>query len=228
MAQFCSTFCTTNTAVRLASQPCATCPDNPTQPPPTPGPVEEEFNEPPTVNSLDPVAPQFFIAGSGIPAEFATVATNSVIELFLAPIIGNVEAAGPSVDGAYDIALAPGQELAVLFGATILAPFKITTLYDVDLTVTAGGDSMTLALAVDNTAESGYKWTDGAAYNIVDSDGNAQGTTVQNVTRLRFLVDGGLLPPAAEDPGLSTWVLTATPKAGGPAVVATVNVTTSV
>lgn len=228
MAQFCSTFCTTNTAVRLASQPCATCPENPTQPPPTPGPVEEVFNEPPSVNSLDPLAPQFFAVGSGIPAEHATVATNSVIELFLAPIIGGVQAIGPSVDGAYEVELAPGQELGMVFGATILAPFKITTLYDVDLSVTAGGDSTTLALVLDNTAASGYRWTDGDTYNITDSDGNAQGTTVQNVTRPRFLVDGGLLPPAAEDPGLSTWVLTATPKAGGPAVIATVNVTTTV
>lgn len=222
MATFCQTHCTPNVPVRLAEMPCPTCPDSPAQPPPQPGEPVEEFNAPPSVNSLDPDAPTYFRAGTGIPAEYSTVGTDSVIELFLAPLIAANSAIGPSVDGEYDVTLNPGQQLAMVFGATLLAPFRITSLYDVDLTVTAGGDSTTLALVRDTTTSSGYRWTDGASYNIIDSEGNAGQTTVQNVTRLTYLVSGGLLPPAATDPGQSTWVLTATHHDTGESVVATV------
>lgn len=228
MAVFCSTQCTTNTAVRLAYLPCPLCPDVSTQPPPTPGPVEEEFNTPPSVVSLDPINPQYFIVGTGIPAAYSSVGTDAVIELFLAPLVAGVDAIGPSANGAYEIDLQAGQALGMLFGATLLAPFQITNLYDVDLTVQAGSETATLQLVRDTTTPSGYRWTDGAGYNIVDSAGNTMQTTVQNVTRLTYLIDGGLLEPDALDLGTSTWTLTATPREGSSdPVVLTVTVTTS-
>lgn len=228
MAIFCSTLCTTHTAVRLAYAPCPTCPDTPTQAPPTPGPTVTTFNAPPSPNSVDPLAPNYFIAGTGIPVEFASVETDSVIELVLAPIVAGVAAIGPSVDGAYTIDLGPGQALGMVFGVTLQAPFRITQLYDVDLTVAAGSEVATLQLVRDTGTASGYRWTDGASYNIVDSDGNPGLTTVQNVTRLTYLVSGGLLEPDALDLGTSTWTLTATPLTGdADPVVLTVTVITS-
>lgn len=224
MAQFCQQFCSTNVAVRLAQMPCPTCPDLPSQPPPVPGPAEEQFNVPPSQLSLNPEAPQYFRVGTGIPAENSTVGTDSVIELFLAPLVAGTGDLGPSVAGAYAVTLSPGQELGMVFGATLLASFRITSLYDVDLTVAAGGDSVTLALVRDTSTPSGYVWSDGAAYNITDSTGNTGQTTVQNVTRLSYLVDAGLLPAAALDPGVSTWALSAEHRETGEIVTATVTV----
>lgn len=214
MAVFCSTQCTTNTAVRLAYLPCPLCPEVPTQPPPEQGPITATFGAPPSVNSLDPQNPEYLLVGTGIPAEHASVSTDTVIELFLVPIIAGVDAAGPPDGIHYVVDLGPGQSLGMAFGVTLQAPFKITDLYDVTLTVVHGSDTATLQLVRDPATASGYRWTDGADYNIVDSVGNAMQTTVQNVTRPSYLVDGGLLPPEAATLGQTGWFMVASPRYG--------------
>jgi hypothetical protein len=167
-----------------------------------------------------------FRAGSGIPAATASSATDGAIELVLMPFVGSVgEFVDPDTGGNYAIDLAAGQRLAVAFGASLVSGenVKITDYYDVVMSVTAGGDTATLSL-VSSSTPSGYTWTDGASYNIVDSAGDA--ATVQNVTRLNFLVPA-LLPPAALDPGLSVWTLEAVRRGSGEITTLTINVTTT-
>jgi hypothetical protein len=209
-----------NPAFQLVSPPCFECLG-----PLVPVPQPEEFNTPPSPASLNEDGT--IINGSGISAEFATSVTDTLLELFLIPMIANTQMIGPSEEGTYVLPLPSGKELSVAFGVTSLTGRRITQDYFVELTVAVDEYSTTLSL-VDGATPSSYVWTDEAAYNITDSAGNAGLTTAQNATRLRFLVDGELLPPSADAAGVSVWVLTATNIHTATTISATITVDTSV
>lgn len=224
---FCTDPCGTNQALALVAAPCFVClGDLSPVPPDAPGPVTVVFGAPPPAQVLDGGN---FVAGSGISAEHASVGSDGALALFLTPLIAGVPGseAAPVSAASYAIELADGQELAVAFGAALLsgAYTRITDYYDVVFNIDANGAQTTLTLA-EGDSLTGLVWQNVAEnYVITDSEGSAM--NVQNVTRLTYLVDAGLLPAGATDPGSSLWQLVATRKGTGEmiAVAFGVNVT---
>lgn len=223
---FCTDPCGTNQALALVSAPCFVClGDLSPVPPAAPVlPVTVVFGALPPAQVLDGTN---FVAGEGISAEHASVGSDGALALFLAPLIAGVTGseAAPVAAANYAIELGAGQELAIAFGAALLsgAYIRITDYYDVVFNIDAGGAPTTLTLAEGNSP-TGLVWQNAAEnYVITDSDGTAM--NVQNVTRLTYLVDGGLLPAGATDPGVSLWQLVATRKGTGEMTVVAISVT---
>lgn len=203
---FCNAPCGSNTPLPLVNPACFFCEGEiPVPVPPNaPEPATAVFGSPPPTQVL---RNGDFIAGTGISAAHAAVGTDGALALFMAPFIAGVTGseAQPTVpgEGAYTIALEAGQDLAIAFGAALLsgAHIKITDYYDVAMFIENGGNSTTLFLAEGNTP-TGYVWKDETeSYVITDSEGGTM--NVQNVTRLSFLVDAGLLPASVLEPGVT-------------------------
>ena len=155
-------------------------------PPAEPGPATDDFGVSPSTFSLKPDGT--LIVGTGINGANASVGSDGVIELFVAPFIGDV--LGSELTYPYSVELQDGQELAVAFGVTLKSGYgvRITEYYDVTLQIIKGSEEKVLTLIPANT-KSGYTWTDGEGYNITDSDGDLH--TVQNVTRPVWFNFGG-------------------------------------
>lgn len=211
---FCTNPCGTNQPIGLVAAPCFVCLGDEFVPVPPNSPVlpaTVEIGAPPPAQVLDSGN---FVAGVGISAAHATTGTDQTIALFLAPLIAGVTGseAAPVTGNNYPITLEAGQELAIAFGAALLsgANIRITDYYDVDLLVESDGSSTTLSLA-EGESPTGLVWKDAAeTYVITDSEGGPM--NVQNVTRLTFLVDAGLLPVSALEPGVTLFLLRAKQK----------------
>lgn len=188
----CRNTCAPAPASRLVQPPCFVCRDVfplPVAPNP-PGPVSAIIGTTPSTFSLKPDGT--FITGTGISSSGSAVATDGSLELFLAPLVAHVE--GSEMSPPYAVELQEGQELAIVFGATLKSGFgvRITDYYDVVFNIISSEGAKQLKLVPGNTP-SGYIWTDGEGYNIVDSNGDFH--SVQNVTRPSFLgiTDTGVL-----------------------------------
>lgn len=175
----CRNLCDAAVPSRLVQPGCFICRGVAVSiPPAPPEPEVETFGAPPSSFSTEPDGT--FITGTGISAENATVATDGAIELFAAPLIGDVQ--GSEATYPYSIELQDGQQLAFVFGATLKSGYgvRITQYYDVTFRIMHAGEYKQFTLVPANT-KSGYIWTDGEGYDITDSDGDLH--TVQNVTR---------------------------------------------
>lgn len=227
---FCTDPCGTNQPVALAAAPCFVCLGD-LSPVPPDEPVTPQtlvFGAPPPAQVLDG---PYFVTGTGISAAGATSGSDGALVLFLAPFIAGVTGSEASPTPAdtmtYEIELEDGQELAIAFGAALLsgAYIKITDFYDVNMLIGAGFDTTSLTLVAADTP-SGYTWQNTAHdYEITDSDGNHM--NVQNVTRLSYLIDGGLLPAGSDAPGVKLFQLNATRKGTGEIIAAAIEVTTT-
>nr|DAF77144.1 MAG TPA: hypothetical protein [Caudoviricetes sp.] len=178
----CRDTCSSAVPSRLVQPPCFICRGvSVSIPPAAPGAPTDDFGVSPSPFSLKPDGT--LIVGTGINGTNASVGTDGVIELFVAPFIGDVS--GSELTYPYSVELQPGQELAFAFGATLKSGYgvRITEYYDVTMILDFAGVPKTFHLIPANT-KSGYIWTDGAGYNITDSDGDLH--TVQNVTRPAF------------------------------------------
>lgn len=139
------------------------------------------------------------------------LADDTLVQLTLAPYNAGKTAIGPSVEGVYPAAT---TEISCLFAVTSLTEAGVATFADYDIVLAKNGvDVMKLE---NNTAWTGVNKTD---YILTDSATNTH--TVQNVTRERFLLDGGLVTEAA-DP--ETYSLTATHKVSKTAITVSVTV----
>lgn len=158
---------------------------------------EVKPNTPPAAEALKPDGT--IVAGTGIPATNANSASDNVMQTFLIPLIAHTQDAGPGTDGAYSVELQDGQDFGVAFGATLLkgndGSIAMTDLYDVKLSIEVGGKTANFDLVSVPTQPQKYNWAsvEQPSYIITDSATNATGTTSQNVTRLTFLKDAGLV-----------------------------------
>lgn len=178
----CRDTCATAVPKRLVQPPCFICRGvSVSIPPSAPGTPTDDFGVSPSPFSLKPDGT--LIVGTGISGANASVGSDGVIELFVAPFIGDVS--GSELTYPYSVELQDGQELAFAFGVTLKSGYgvRITEYYDVTMVLDLNGTPKTLHLIPANT-KSGYTWTDNAGYNITDSDGDLH--TVQNVTRPSF------------------------------------------
>lgn len=112
-----------------------------------------------------------------------------MLELFLIPAVqGDNMVLGPSINGAYTANTE--NEISIAFGVTKLSTEKwnsIVSKYDVKLSVGTDSDNM----ANFTFTEKGIESDTNPEYVIVGSYKDAN--TIQNATRIRFLVDGGLI-----------------------------------
>ena len=143
--------------------------------------------------------------------QYATSVDDTLVQLTLAPYNAGKTAIGPSVEGVYPAAT---TEISCLFAVTSLTEAGVATFADYDIVLAKNGvDVMKLE---NNTAWTGVNKAD---YILTNSTTNTH--TVQNVTRERFLLDGGLVTEAA-DP--ETYSLTATHKVSKTAITVSVTV----
>lgn len=208
MRVYCEPKCVTTVAAALAAMPCFYCVDSADV-----LQIGTFFNTPPSVANRSANDPQYLLAGSGIGAEFASVARTEGVELVLAPVIAGIAVVGPSVGGAYAVNLATGQHLAIVFGVASLRGPRITDYYDVELVLTAGGGSASATLIDDLATPSTYTWDFPTWGPVTDNAGGP--TVVQNVEQIRYLVTAGVLPAGALLTGTVVAVLRATDKVFG-------------
>jgi hypothetical protein len=162
-----------------------------------------EPNTPPAAPSLKPDGT--IIAGDGIPATNANTAGDAVLQSFLIPLVAGNSDAGPGTDGAYAVELQDGQQFGLAFGVTLVkandGSVSITDMYDVKLAIELGAKTANFNLVSVPTQPQKYNWVsvEDPSYIITDSATNDTGTSSQNVTRLSFLKDAGLLDDVIGD-----------------------------
>lgn len=175
----------------------------------TPVPQPAVYNTRPTAKATK--SDGSFVNGSGLKSGNATSVDDTLVQLTLAPYNAGKTAIGPSVEGVYPAAT---TEISCLFAVTSLTEAGVATFADYDIVLAKNGvDVMKLE---NNTAWTGVNKAD---YILTDSATNTH--TVQNVTRERFLLDGGLVTEAA-DP--ETYSLTAIHKVSKTAITVSVTV----